>query len=112
MELEQAQRVPVVVLPPPTLALPLRARGAILHGIPFLLFLLFGCALLPVAAFRDTSTTQGHLELPRCESKHQPRPSSPELSELAGAREGAGVGAGAMEVPESVGDSEMKMPSM
>ena len=45
---------------PPPFHLPLRARGTILRGHPFLLFLLlllFGWAWPPVVAFRGASTT-------------------------------------------------------
>jgi len=68
---------PCVVFLPPPAALPLRARGTVLRPFSFTLtFTFLGCALPPVAAFRDASTTEGHLELPRRESKHGPRSSS------------------------------------
>ena len=54
-------------------------EGPSLRGHLFLLFLLlsflFCCALPPVAVIRDASTTESHLELPRCEPEHRPRPS-------------------------------------
>ena len=89
---------------PPTPALLLRARGAILRGflflLPLLLLLLFGGAPPPVTAFRDARTTEGRLEA--SPSTGRDRLTGP--SELAGARKIAG--AGIMEVPESVGGME------
>ena len=61
---------------PPIPALPLRARGSIVCGLPSLLPLLFGCMLLPAATFHDASATEGRLELPQRDFKHVPRPSS------------------------------------
>ena len=57
---------PCVILPS-TPVLPLRARGSILRGFLYLLFLLFGCKLRPVAALRDASTIE--CELPRRDSQ-------------------------------------------
>ena len=54
------------LLPLPTL---LRARYTTLRGLSLLLLLLFGCALPLDTAFRDPSTTQSRLELPRHEPK-------------------------------------------
>ena len=70
MELQQARPVPVRRPPsPPTPALPLRVRGTILRRLPSPLFLLFGYPQPPVATFHDASTTEGCVELTRCDSQ-------------------------------------------
>ena len=90
-----------LLTPPPSSSL-----NTIHRGLPLLHFLLFGCALPPVAAFRDASTTSDCFDA----SPSAGRDRSREPSELACAREGAG--AGIMEVPGSVVDSKMKALSM
>jgi len=102
----QLVRLAPVRRPPPSYRRhpSLRTRGTIIRGLPFLHFLLFGCALPPVAAFRDVSTTEAASNCLDA-SPSTGRDRLPERSELAGIREGAGAG-----VMENLwGDSKMKV---